>query len=212
MNISFEERIKMNNLYYDEHLLKLKKRSETRDFRELSTIFFKHLPKSGLILDIGCGLGLQSKYLLSENYEVIGIEPCESLAKFAQEKYKKVVNGTFETLDEIQFISPPVGMWCAASLLHVPKDESQHCLHKMRKVIKKDGVLFITVRKGDNSSLDNYDNVKTEDKAARFIQLYDENFLSDLLVKSSFKINYLRIEDSYWGRSCKWISLIATAV
>jgi len=187
----------------------LKKRTETRDFSELATIFFKHLPKSGFILDIGCGLGSQSKYLLRENYEVIGIEPCESLAKIAMEKYKKVINGTFETLDKIKFVSPPVGMWCAASFLHVPKHESQDCLNKMRNVIKKEGVLFITVRKGDNSSLDNYDNLKTGDSAARFIQLYDEDFLCDLLSKSNFEINYLRVEDSYWGRSSKWISLIA---
>lgn len=49
----------------------------------------KYFTKDKLILDIGCGFGRQSLFLVKNNFKVIGIDSCSVFIKLAQEIFLK---------------------------------------------------------------------------------------------------------------------------
>ncbi len=122
MNQSFKERINKNNSYYSRFAEKAAERTENRSFEKAFEIFLASISKNDLILDIGSGAGIHLKYFKDHGYNAIGIEPSEKMRDLAATSGVKSIDGTFESIDSLNF-KDVAGVWCAASLLHVPKEE-----------------------------------------------------------------------------------------
>jgi len=132
-------------------------------------------------------------------------EPSSELRDICVNRGLNVINGTFENLDELE-LPELSGIWCAASLLHVPKEECEDVFYSLSKLLPQGGKLFITVRQGDKASWDKFDS--SNDTIRRFIQLYSNELLTSVANKNNLQILTQEIENSYWGRPCKWISII----
>ncbi|MGG3837711.1 methyltransferase domain-containing protein [Paenibacillus thiaminolyticus] len=202
----FVNRIQKNNLYYDRFVANIASRSDKRDFTNWINEFCALVPDGGTVLDIGCGTGIHLKKFHDMGYDVLGIEPSKEMRKHASQEGLKVVDGAFETLSTLEL--PKVsGVWCASSLLHVPKNQLLQVLKDIRNVLHKEGALFVTVRVGTSAMWDRYD--ETAGEAERFIQLYEEKELFNRLTSVGFEVCTSMIEQSYWGRPVPWISIIA---
>jgi SAM-dependent methyltransferase len=202
-------RIDKNNEYYNSFYKQLQNRTEKRNYSELFEIFTKHLGISGTILDIGCGTGLHLKKFKEMGYDAIGIEPSIGLKEICEEQNLNVFEGTFENINSIKLPEKISGLWCAASLLHIPKEQLRNILKNLRQLVEVNIPIFITLRIGDGAFNDSYDSSTNE--VVRFIQLYPINLIIEELKKSNFKIVYKRVEDSYWGRPVEWLSLVAVS-
>lgn len=201
------DRLAKNNAYYDRFVGEVKNRTDKRDYSHWITAFAAHLdPAVGTVLDIGCGVGLHLKAFRDLGYPVLGLEPSLRTRELAAAEGLPVIDGSFEALDTLD-LPPLSGIWCAATLLHVPQEELQQVTDSLAKRLAHGQPLFVTVRLGEGGKWDRYDDQSGD--AERFIQLYTEAALSEALTGSGFRIHLQEIEDSYWGRPSRWISLIA---
>lgn len=108
--------------------------------------FIGELPSGAHVLDVGCGSGIQAKYLLDRKVQVTGIDISKGMLKFAR---SYAPEGTFlllsmENLPE--FEGEFDGVMSQASLLHIPKKEAAGVVKKMADKLKPGGVLYLVVK------------------------------------------------------------------
>ncbi|MFX4300917.1 class I SAM-dependent methyltransferase [Alicyclobacillus tolerans] len=204
-----EERVRKTSEYYDIFAEDVSKRTETRDYSRWIDAVCSKIPSGSTILDIGCGSGQHMRTFASKGYITIGVEPSSKMRSLAVENGLEVFYGTFENLDRLP-LQRVNAIWCAASLLHVPKYLLNEVLSKIWSLLQCGGVIYITVRMGSGCKWDHYDG--ENENVARFIQLYNEYELIDCLQKSRFQVLCTEIEESYWGRPSKWINILAARV
>jgi len=205
--MSLKDRLVSNNNYYDKFLGKVGSRSINRDFSRSMDLFVQEVKPQGVVLDVGCGSGNHLEMFRERGLVAIGIDPCQAMRSICISKGLKVMDGCFEDMPLIK--ENVSGIWCASSLLHVPKAELGEVLKGLNLLIVEGGPLFVTVRIGTGSKWDSFDS--TDSKIdRRFIQLFEEEFLIEELIEAGFKVKDLIVEDSYWGRESKWISVVLT--
>ena len=91
------------------------------DMTELYDRFLPQLPKKGLILDAGCGSGRDAKNFLDKGYRVVAFDASSKMAQHASSLTDMDV--ACMTFAEVNWTEQFDGIWCSASLLHVPADE-----------------------------------------------------------------------------------------
>lgn len=109
-------------------------------------LFVKHIKSDWNILDVGCGNGRLLESLKEKKINYTGIDSSKELIKIARKKYKEE---KFEIMDMEKLDFPDKTFDAAfsiASLHHLPtKDLRREALRETRRVLKKEGYLFITV-------------------------------------------------------------------
>ncbi|MFH8108821.1 MAG: class I SAM-dependent methyltransferase [Candidatus Aenigmatarchaeota archaeon] len=101
------------------------------------------------ILDAGCGTGKDILYLSSYGYELFGID----LSSGMLEETLKVVynkNNIHLLREDFRYMSFSNcvfdGIWCSASLVHLPYKDKQIALQEFNRVLKKGGILSIGIQ------------------------------------------------------------------
>jgi SAM-dependent methyltransferase len=198
-------RLSKNNAYYDRFATEVSARSEARDFSKALGLFLEAADPEKTILDIGCGTGTHLEEFRNRGFKALGIEPSSKMRELCMSHGLQAIDGAFEGLASLDL--PEVGgVWCAASLLHVPKQELHMTFKTISDLLSPSAPFFFTVRLGEGAKWDQYDGGDSE--VARFIQLFTENELLDGLKGLPFKNIQSWIEDSTWGRPSKWISVV----
>lgn len=123
--------------------------SDTLDlgFTAVQDSFTKYLKKGALILDFGCGSGRDTRYFLNQGYRVEAIDGSEEMVKIASHNTGiQVKQMLFIELDETEKYD---GIFACASILHVPYEELPSIFSKMKKALRKDGVIYVSFKYGD---------------------------------------------------------------
>jgi SAM-dependent methyltransferase len=209
MEASDKARIHKSSEYYDLHVQKVRQRTETREYQYLLDRFMALLPSDSCIIDIGCGTGEHLAYFQHKSYPAVGIEPSVEMRRHCRERGLEVLDGSFEKiLEAIEPINQPIGgIWCAASMLHVPAERFEPILNDLNRILQDRGVLFFTVRLGIGSYWDKFDNENSQG-VERFIQFYEEAYLDGAIHRIGFERKLKLVEESYWGRRTDWISYL----
>ena len=140
------------------------------DFYDTQKHFQNLLPEQGCILDFGCGSGRDTKYFLSQNFQVDAIDGSEELCRIASGyvgiKVKKML---FKELEEIEKYD---GIWACASILHIPQKELSMVFGKMVKALKSEGIIYASFKYGNFEGERNgrYFTDFTEEKFNKFVQ------------------------------------------
>lgn len=204
-----QRRLSSNRAYYDRFAAEVAERNARRDYSRAMSGFTGLLEAGATILDVGCGAGAHMLCFERMGFRALGVEPSSEMRRLAKAKGLEVVEGSFETLGALEL--PAVsGIWCAASLLHVPTDEVAGALKALRARLPESGPLFITVRLGSGGDWDKWDGEKQEE--ARFLQLFSREELETELMANSLAIVETWTKHSAIGKSSEWISFIAKAV
>ena len=97
--------------------------------------------KTGKLLDIGAGTGAFAGHLLSEGWNVTGLEPDDTARQVASKVHRIELLG-IECLNEL-----PAKEFDAITMWHVLEHvhELQHCVATIGKLLKKNGVALIAV-------------------------------------------------------------------
>lgn len=158
---------------------------------------FKELLTTGKILEIGSGVGEDAATLVDLGYEYIGIDISEEFVKLAKQNNPKL---TFLNMPVYKLEFPDAtfdGFWSSATILHIPKDKIKIALDEINRVIKKDGIGFITIKEGEGE--------KTDPATGRFFSYYTKEDFSKILEKSNFVI--VEMSSNIDPKNNHWINI-----
>jgi SAM-dependent methyltransferase len=108
--------------------------------------FIKELSSGTRVLDVGCGSGVKSKYLIAHGIKVIGIDISEKLLEIAR---REAPGGEFREFSMMNLDAMPEtfdGVFAQASLLHIPKKDAGDVVKKMAERLIPGGLLYIAVK------------------------------------------------------------------
>lgn len=155
-------------------------------------VFHKLLP-SGKILEIGSGSGKDASALLRLGYDYVGTDASKGLLEIAKKRNPVAVfrNVAVQDLDfeENEFD----GFWTAATLLHIPKDEIDDVLKNIARVVRIDGVGFISVKAGAGE--------REDTETGRWFSYYSSEGFKDILERNKLKVLESRTkrgEKDFW--------------
>ena len=153
------------------------------------------------MLDIGCGSGKDSAVLISNGFNVTGVDASKGIIAEAR---GRVPNGIFIVGDlrSLKLRKRFDGIWCCASLFHVNKAEAKKAVCSFKKLLKNDGVLFISLKKGSGEMVRTYKGGNE-----RFFAYYERDEAVGL-VSEDFKVLevYVSAKDKHGER---WIEIFA---
>ena len=133
--------------YYNQNAQSFITNTISVDFTATQTRFTTHLPQGATILDFGCGSGRDTKYFLSQGYQVEAIDGSEALCKLASEytgiPIKRML---FQELDAEEQYD---GIWACSSILHLPLEELKPVLEKMAKALRPQGIIYTSFKYGN---------------------------------------------------------------
>lgn len=123
-------------------------RDHTQDdwWMEGTDAFIKELPEGARVLDVGCGSGVKSEYLIAHGLKVVGVDISDKLLEIAK---REVPEGEFRELSMLNLDSMPDtfdGVFAQASLLHIPKKDVEGAVKKMADRLVGGGFLYVAVK------------------------------------------------------------------
>ncbi|GAB3418432.1 class I SAM-dependent methyltransferase [Erwinia aphidicola] len=136
----------MNSDYYQLHAQRFFSETVDVDMSELYRPFVAHLKPGARILDAGCGSGRDAKAFSEMGYEVEAFDASAELVELArQHTGLPVKQMRFEDVTEVERYD---GIWCCASLLHVPLAELPGVMAQLAKALKPGGVWYLSFKYG----------------------------------------------------------------
>lgn len=117
--------------------------------------FLKRLPPKAAIIELGCGAGQDSEFMLAQGFNVRPTDGTPEMAKAASQRLNIPVDTMlFSDLDETAAYD---GVWANASLLHVPKAELPSILSLIHRAMKPGGVFYASFKAGQSEGRDQLD-------------------------------------------------------
>lgn len=108
--------------------------------------FVSFLKPGALVLDVGCGAGVKSRYLLGKGLKVVGVDFSEKMVEIAR---REVPDATFRAADikNLSVLAESFdGILAQAVLLHIPKAEAGAVVKGLRDKLEDGGYLYIAVK------------------------------------------------------------------
>lgn len=139
--------------YYQRNAQQFFESTVAVDMAEIRDRFTTLLPAHGSVLDAGCGSGRDAKAFAEQGFQVEAFDASSELAELAsQHSGLPVQVMRFQELDVSAHYD---GIWCCASLLHVPRVELPGVFRRLAKALKAGGVLYASFKYGQGEREDN---------------------------------------------------------
>lgn len=167
-------------------------------------VFRSLLGNKTKILEIGCGAGRDAEAFISFGFDYTGMDASEGMLQEAKDRVK---DGTFLIGDfyKLNFLDESFdGFWAAASFLHVPKTEIGKVLSEARRILKPEGIGFISLKQ--KTSID--EGVIEEEKMggiARYFSFYEEDEFRTILKSNGFKVISIMKEKESDNNKTTWL-------
>lgn len=137
--------------YYNRNAINFVHGTVDVDFREMQDEFLSRVKPDGIILDLGCGSGRDSKYFLNQGYEVVAVDGSEEICKIASEYTGLcVIHSTFQHYRPDKKFD---GIWACASLLHLSFDEVVEVMNRLSLCLNKGGCFYVSFKYGEFSDM-----------------------------------------------------------
>lgn len=188
----------MNSDYYQLHAQRFFSETVDVDMSELYRPFVAHLKPGAGILDAGCGSGRDAKAFSEMGYEVEAFDASAELVELArQHTGLPVKQMRFEDITEVERYD---GIWCCASLLHVPLAELPGVMTQLAKALKPGGVWYLSFKYGCG---------EREKDGRRFTDMDESGFAEFLSGLSGVEVmGCWQTHDQRPERDDSWINLV----
>lgn len=143
--------------------------------------FMEYLP-GNRVLDLGCGPGHHLKWFTGNGLDATGVDLAAAFVRIAR---RNVPQATVKQMDcrNLDFEDESFdGVWANAVLLHLKKEDATAAVEEMRRVLRPDGVVFISVKQGSGERFVERDGME------RFFSFYREEEVKTLLEDADLKI------------------------
>lgn len=187
-------------------------------------LFLKYLKKQNKkkkiirLLDLGCGNGRLFSFLKNEPITYVGIDNNRTILKIAKKTHPKT-RFLYGDILKLPFPADSFDtVWCIAVLHHIPTKKLQlKALKEIKRVLKKNGILMITVWNLWQTRYKNYIDAKTHNAlipwkkgktVERYYFAFRENELRALLKKSGFsrlKKVVVKSEQQHYQRNIAYV-------
>lgn len=126
--------------------------------------FLSGLPAGGTVLELGCGAGQDSEFMLARGFAV---RPTDGTPEIAQAAERRLGIPVATLLfDELEEVGTCDGIWANACLLHVPRSGLPAILARIHAALKPGGVFHASFKAGTAEGRDQFDryyNYPSED-------------------------------------------------
>jgi ubiquinone/menaquinone biosynthesis C-methylase UbiE len=117
----------------------------TRDSEDVRLLndFIERLPANAKVLDAGCGAGVPISQMLSEHFDVTGVDFSEAQIELAK---KHVPKGNFICQDMTKLGFPDNsfdGICSYYAIIHIPREEHQPLLANFHRMLKPGGLALL---------------------------------------------------------------------
>jgi SAM-dependent methyltransferase len=136
----------MNDDYYQQNAQRFFDETVDVDMSAVYQPFLAHLKPGARILDAGCGSGRDTKAFSKLGYAVDAFDASAELA----ERAERLIGRPVEVMrfQELTAVEQYDGIWCCASLLHVPEKELPEVMALLAKALKPGGVWYVSFKYG----------------------------------------------------------------
>ncbi|WP_285131306.1 class I SAM-dependent methyltransferase [Leclercia adecarboxylata] len=117
------------------------------DMSSLYETFTQYLAPGARVLDAGCGSGRDAKAFLGMGYQVEAFDASPAMVGLAREHTGLPVQ--LMTFADVDWKEEFDGIWCCASLLHVPAVELPGVMRRLADALKLGGVWYVSFKYGD---------------------------------------------------------------
>lgn len=136
----------MNDDYYQQNAQRFYDDTVDVDMSSLYQPFIAHLKPGARILDAGCGSGRDTKAFSDKGFAVDAFDASAELVERATLLTGKPVEVMrFQQLTAVEKYD---GIWCCASLLHVPEEELPEVMALLARALKPGGVWYLSFKYG----------------------------------------------------------------
>lgn len=188
----------MSSNYYDDHAKDFINNTLSVDMGEFYQAFCKYLPTHAKILDAGCGSGRDSLYFLKSGYLVDALDASSEMVRYASQLTGLPVRQC--TFDQINVNNFYDGIWCCASLLHVPKSELVLSMYSLAAALNDTGIWYVSFKYGDTERTEN---------GRQFTDLNEASLISLVKQLDNIEIRSAWItEDKRPSRNNQWLNAL----
>ncbi|MGR9246959.1 class I SAM-dependent methyltransferase [Rhizobium leguminosarum] len=183
--------------FYRENAETYAKRARSLPKQQLDA-FLAELAPGAAILELGCGGGQDSAYMLSQGFDVTPTDGSTELARQAEALIGRPVRVMlFQELDADSAFD---GVWAHASLLHVPRFELPDVSARIRRALRPGGVIHASFKAGDAEGYDSF---------GRYYNYPSAEWLSELLTKGGCRNIAISEYDGggYDGKPTRWLTI-----
>ncbi|MGF0521827.1 class I SAM-dependent methyltransferase [Agrobacterium pusense] len=139
--------------FYTDNATAYTTRGQAADRPHLET-FLSQLEKGASILELGCGGGQDSEYMLAAGFDVHPTDGTPDIAKAAEARLGIPVRTLlFENIDEVGRYH---GVWANACLLHVPRPALRGIIGRIHTALKPGGVFYASFKAGEAEGRDTF--------------------------------------------------------
>lgn len=133
--------------FYQRHAAQFFADTVAVDMASLYAPFIAMLAPGALVLDAGCGSGRDTKAFKAMGFHVEAFDAsAEMVALAAEHAGVPVQQMSFSELNATRRYD---GIWCCASLLHVPAEELPGVMQRLAAALKSGGVWYVSFKYGD---------------------------------------------------------------
>jgi len=191
--------------YYDAAANGLVSRYEAADVELLQSDLSSAFNEMSPLLELGCGSGREAAMLRAKGHEVCVTDGSPAMISNAVAKHPELGGSALVLSLPSRFpfaTASFVGVYAIAVLMHLPVTEIADILQEVRRVLRPDGVLFVSVP----SARDDVDENGYDPKGRLFTGLSADRWVA-LFTSAGFVEKFARETEDGLGRSgVRWFS------
>lgn len=150
--------------------------------------FLELLPKNGKVLDVGCGVGVDSAYAQINGFKVVGVDMSEKMLEIARSNNYNV-DFRLEDIRNVEFGKNEFdGIIASCSLIHFPKEEVPKTLKRLSSFLKSGGVIYVGLQAGESKEVFIDEPFKPDEKL--FLNIFSFDEIKKLLIDEGFEITH----------------------
>lgn len=157
------------------------------------------VPAGGRVLELGCGSGRESAWMLAHGLDV---HPTDGIAEMATEASTRLgIPVPVLPFDEIEAVAAYHGVWANACLLHVARVDLPGILQRIRRAMVPGGLFYSSYKAGDAEGVDRF---------GRYFNYPDESFLRACFGQGWHSLEFEVADGSgYDGVPTHWLHVFA---
>lgn len=158
------------------------------------------------ILDVGCGQGWKSKYLIKKGIKLLGIDFSEKMIEIARREApgERFLVINIEDLDNLKESFD--GIYAQAVLLHFHKKEIPEILDILKRRLNPGGYLYVAVKELAPGGREEEEvPVPLDKKYRRFFSFFTLEEMEDCFKNAGFEVSYKKVVP---GEGVNWIQII----
>ncbi|TDK35352.1 class I SAM-dependent methyltransferase [Rhizobium deserti] len=163
--------------------------------------FLALLPEHAEILELGCGNGRDSAFMIERGYHV---SPTDGTPEMATEASRRLgIRVDVLGFEDIAYDMAFDGIWANACLLHVPRSQLGLILFKIHAALRSGGVFYASYKAGTDEGVDTL---------GRYYNFPSENWLRttyESLAWASFEMRQTRGGEGYDNQPTEWLHVTA---